>query len=55
MRPAREETSDELPEVDEREMEGMVTPGRWLQAPSSSGLGMSEGKVRSAAGQLVIL
>lgn len=39
----------ELPDVEAREMEGMVRPVRWLLAPSSSGWGMSDGNVVSGS------
>lgn len=44
----------ELPDVEAREMEGMVRPVRRLLAPSSSGWGMSDGNVVSGSvGELV--
>lgn len=39
-----------LPEVAERVTEGSGDPRRWLHAPSSLGMGRSEGKVVSVCG-----
>lgn len=44
LRPGRAEGSTEWPAVDGREMEGNESPSRCLQAPSSEGLGRSDGR-----------
>lgn len=43
VRPERVDRSMSAPDVLGRETLGKVVPGRWLQAPSSSGAGMSDG------------
>jgi hypothetical protein len=43
VRPGSVERSTGVLDVEGRVMEGRVVPGRWEQAPSSSGMGSVEG------------
>lgn len=49
-KPLSEDGFTEFPSVEGSEKEGNVKPVRWSAAPSSSGLGRSEGKVVSRRG-----
>lgn len=53
LRPESEDGLIELPAVDGKEIEGSEVPWRWSQAPSSTGIGRSDGKVVCAMVWLV--